>query len=362
MCATVFGGSRKKELAFVASHRRPKPPTRTRVSVLTALATAAVALSSQSAMAAPDKPNKDEVKTKVDALYEESEQAGEKANAAKDRQDKLEKEIAQLQDAVARGQDELNSLRNTLGSMATAQYRGGGLDQSVELLLSADPQTYLDKASTLQQLSGKQVEAISKIQAKQRALAQQRQEATGKLADLDAVRKELAEKKKASQDKLAAAQAQLNSLTAEERSQLKSEAAKDGADAAKAAGGGSKPGAPKGSGRAAAALAAAVTQEGKGYNMGSTGMAYWDCSSLAQWAYAQAGVQISRTTYTQVNDGTRIGMSELQPGDLVFFYDDLHHVGLYAGNGQVFHAANPRSGVKYEAMRNMPFQFGVRVG
>lgn len=273
----------------MASHRRPKPPTRTRVSVLTALATAAVALSSQSAMAAPDKPNKDEVKTKVDALYEESEQAGEKANAAKDRQDKLEKEIAQLQDAVARGQDELNSLRNTLGSMATAQYRGGGLDQSVELLLSADPQTYLDKASTLQQLSGKQVEAISKIQAKQRALAQQRQEATGKLADLDAVRKELAEKKKASQDKLAAAQAQLNSLTAEERSQLKSEAAKDGADAAKAAGGGSKPGAPKGSGRAAAALAAAVTQEGKGYNMGSTGMAYWDCSSLAQWAYAQAG-------------------------------------------------------------------------
>ncbi|MCX5196840.1 NlpC/P60 family protein [Streptomyces sp. NBC_00249] len=349
----------------MASHRRPKPPTRTRVSVLTALATAAVALSAQSASAAPDKPTKDEVKAQVDALYEESEQAGEKANAAKDRQDKLEKEIAQLQDQVARGQDELNSLRNTLGSMATAQYRGGGLDPSVALLLSADPETYLDKASTLQQLSGKQVDAISQIQAKQRSLAQQRAEATGKLADLDATRKELAEKKKASQDKLAAAQAQLNSLTAEDRAQLKSEAAKEGADAAKAAGGSdgsAKPGAVKGSGRAAAALAAAVTQEGKGYNLGSTGMAYWDCSSLAQWAYGQAGVQISRTTYTQVNDGTRIGMSQLQPGDLVFFYDDLHHVGLYAGNGQVFHASNPRGGVKYEAMRNMPFQFGVRVG
>ncbi|MGW2997760.1 hypothetical protein ACWDA9_40990, partial [Streptomyces sp. NPDC001193] len=65
--AAVFGGSRNKELAFVASHRRPKPPTRTRVSVLTALATAAVALSSHSAMAAPAKPGKDEVKSKVDA-------------------------------------------------------------------------------------------------------------------------------------------------------------------------------------------------------------------------------------------------------------------------------------------------------
>ncbi|MFD9570443.1 NlpC/P60 family protein [Streptomyces sp. NPDC059982] len=347
----------------MASHRRPKPPTRTRVSVLTALATAAVALSSQSAMAAPDKPSKDEVKSKVDALYGESEQAGEKANAAKDRQDKLEKEIAQLQDQVARGQDELNGLRNTLGSMATAQYRGGGLDQSVELLLSADPQSYLDKASTLQQLSGKQVEAISKIQAKQRSLAQQRAEATGKLADLDATRKELAEKKKTAQGKLADAQALLNSLTAEERGQLKSQETKDGQDAAKAAGGGTTTTKPvKGSGRAADALAAAVTQQFKGYNLGSTGMEFWDCSSLAQWAYAQVGVHISRTTYTQVNDGTRIGMSELQPGDLVFFYDDLHHVGLYAGNGQVFHASNPRGGVKYEAMKNMPFQFGVRVG
>ncbi|MER6392684.1 NlpC/P60 family protein [Streptomyces sp. NPDC059382] len=346
----------------MASHRRPKPPTRTRVSVLTALATAAVALSAQSAHAAPDKPKKEEVKEQVDALYEESEQAGEKANAAKDRQDKLEKEIGRLQDQVARGQAELNDLRSTLGSMATAQYRGGGLDQSMQLFLSDDPQDYLDKSSMLQQMSGKQVETISTIQSKQRALAQQRAEAGAKLADLDATRKELAEKKAAAQRKLAEAQAHLNSLTAEERSQLKNAEAKAGEEAAKAAGGGAKPGAVKGSGRAAQALAAAVTQEGKGYNLGSTGMAYWDCSSLAQWAYGQAGVQISRTTYTQVNDGTRIGMSELQPGDLVFFYDDLHHVGLYAGNGQVFHAANPRRGVKYEAMSNMPFQFGVRVG
>ncbi|MFJ3200694.1 NlpC/P60 family protein [Streptomyces sp. NPDC086989] len=346
----------------MASHRRPKPPTRTRVSVLTALATAAVALSSQSAMAAPDKPSKDEVKSKVDALYEESEQATEKFNGAKERQDQLEKEISQLQDRVARGQDELNSLRNTLGSMATAQYRGGGLDQSVLLLLSDDPDGYLDKASTLQQLSGKQVEAISKIQAKQRSLAQQRQEATGKLADLEAVRKELAEKKSAAQAKLADAQALLNTLTADERSQLKSDAAKDGQAAADAAGGGAKGGAVKGSGRAGAALAAAITQKGDRYHMGDTGPDSWDCSGLTQWAYGQAGVDISRTTYTQANDGTRIGMSELQPGDLVFFYSDLHHVGLYAGNGQVFHASNPTGGVRYEAMKNMPFQFGVRVG
>ncbi|MEU6894540.1 NlpC/P60 family protein [Streptomyces sp. NPDC046557] len=342
----------------MASHRRPKQPSRSRVTALTAFAAAAVALSSQSAMAAPDKPNKDEVKAKVDALYGEAEQATEKFDGAKDRQDKLEKEIAQLQDQVARGQLELNDMRNTLGSMASAQYRTGGIDQSLTLLLSNDPQSYLDKASTLQQLSGKQIETIGRIQAKQRSLAQQRQEAAGKLADLDATRKELGEQKKAAQDKLAAAQAQLNTLSAQDRAQLQDEETKADKSAAQSAG------KVKGSGRAGAALAAAATQEGKGYHMGSTGPDLYDCSGLTQWAYAQAGVSISRTTFTQVNDGTRIGRSQLQPGDLVFFFDDLHHVGLYAGNGQVLHASHPgpTGGVKYEPMDDMPFQFGVRVG
>ncbi|AKL65836.1 NlpC/P60 family protein [Streptomyces goshikiensis] len=346
----------------MASHRRPKQPNRARVTVLTATAAAAVVLSAQGASAAPAKPSKDEVKAQVDALYEEAEQATEKFNGAKERQEKLEKEIGQLQDQVARGQDELNELRNTLGSMASAQYRSGGVDQSIALFLSADPDDYLDKASTLDQLSDKQVESVTKIQAKQRSLAQQRQEASGKLADLDATRKELGEKKKASADKLAEAQALLNTLTAQERAQLKDDEAKS--SRASRSEGERTPdlGDVKPSGRAGAALAAAKTKLGSAYISGYEGPTAFDCSGLTQWAYKQAGVNISRTTFTQVNDGTRIGRSQLQPGDLVFFYGDLHHVGLYAGNNMTLHASNPRGGVKYESIDNMPFQFGVRIG
>ncbi|MGW6707153.1 NlpC/P60 family protein [Streptomyces sp. NPDC054956] len=337
----------------MASHRRPKQPTRTRVTVLTVTAAAAVALSGQAANAAPAKPSKDEVKAKVDALYEEAEQATEKFNGAQTRQDTLEKEIGQLQDQVARGQADLNTLRGSIGSMANAQYRTGGIDQSLALFLSADPDSYLDKASTLEQLSGKQVEAVQKIQAKQRSLAQQRQEASGKLADLDATRKELAEKKKISSDKLAEAQALLNSLTAQERAALKEEAKKAaGADAAEA-------GAVTGSGRAADALRAAVTKNGASYVRGGTGPNAFDCSGLTQWAYKQAGITIGRTTYDQVKNGRKISLSELQPGDLVF-YSSLSHVGLYAGNNKVFHAANPSSGVLYGSLSG--FAYGVRVG
>lgn len=206
----------------MASHRRPKQPSRTRVTVLTATAAAAVALTSQTAHADP-KPSKAEVKAKVDKLYEEAEKASEKYNGAKEKQDKLEGQIGNLQDKVARGQEELNELRQALGSAASAQYRTGGIDPSLQLFLSADPDDYLDKASALDQLSSKQAEGVKKIQAKQRDLAQQRQEAQAKLQDLSDTCKELGDKKKKVQGKLADAQKLLNSLTAAERAELQQE-------------------------------------------------------------------------------------------------------------------------------------------
>ncbi|MEU1114981.1 MULTISPECIES: NlpC/P60 family protein [unclassified Streptomyces] len=343
----------------MASHRRPKQPSRTRVTVLTATAAAAVALTSQGAAQAAPKPSKDEVKSKVDKLYEDAERATDKYNGAKEKQEKLEKQIGDLQDKVARGQEDLNDLRDGLGSMASAQYRSGGIDPSLQLFLSSDPDDYLDKASTLDQLSSQQVDALKKIQKKQRDLAQQRKEASGKLDDLADTREELGKKKKEVQGKLGEAQRLLNSLTAKEKAAL---AAKEQKRASRAAGdradlGDEKPA----SGRGAAALSAAATQIGKPYVSGGTGPNSYDCSGLTQWAFAQAGVHITRTTYTQQNDGTRIGRGELKPGDLVFF-NNLAHVGFYAGNGQVLHAPHPGASVRYESMSYLgSFQFGVRI-
>ncbi|MBQ0969086.1 cell wall-associated NlpC family hydrolase [Streptomyces ambofaciens] len=347
----------------MASHRRPKQPSRTRVTVLTTAAAAAVALSSQAANAAPsEKPSKDEVKAKVDKLYEEAEQATEKYNGAKEKQEKLQKEISTLQDNVARGQEELNELRDGLGSMASAQYRSGGIDPSLQLFLSADPDNYLDKASTLDQLSGQQVEALKKIQTKQRDLAQQRSEASEKLKDLSATRTELGKKKKQVQGKLSSAQKLLNTLTAQEKAALQQEEQRSNRASERQVltGGKSTPA----SGRAGAAFAAAQGKIGTPYVYGATGPSSFDCSGLTSWAYAQAGVGIPRTSQAQANYGTRISsMSDLQVGDLVFFFSDLHHVGLYAGNGQVLHAPRTGTNVRYESMGTIggPFMFGVRV-
>ncbi|MGW3953723.1 NlpC/P60 family protein [Streptomyces sp. NPDC004752] len=344
----------------MASHRRPKQPSRTRVTVLTTAAAAAVALSSQAANAAPsEKLSKDEVKAKVDKLYEQAEQATEKYKGAKEKQEKLQKEISTIQDSVARGQEDLNKLRDGLGTMASAQYRSGGIDPSVQLFLSANPDDYLDKASTLDQLSGQQVDALKKIQDKQRELAQQRTEAADKLKDLSAARTELGKKKTEVQGKLAEAQRLLNSLTAKEKAALAAKEDRANRSSTERVKLGKTSSA---SGRAAAAFSAAQSKIGSPYVWGATGPSSFDCSGLTSWAYAQAGVGIPRTSEAQANAGQRIySQSDLKVGDLVIFYGDQHHVGLYAGNGQVLHAPRTGTVVRYESINNMPFQFGVRV-
>lgn len=69
-----------------------------------------------------------------------------------------------------------------------------------------------------------------------------------------------------------------------------------------------------------------------------------------------------RTPGAQFGVGTPISMSNLRPGDLVFYYSGISHVGMYIGNGTIVHAANPRRGVTYAPVNSMPFMGGRRVG
>ncbi|WP_037861111.1 C40 family peptidase, partial [Streptomyces sp. NRRL S-340] len=186
-----------------------------------------------------------------------------------------------------------------------------------------------------------------------------RAEATAKLKDLAATRTELGSKKKEVQGKLAEARQLLNTLTAQEKQQLAA------AEQTRATRGTERVSMGKitpGSGHAGAAFSAAQSKIGSPYDYGHNGPSTFDCSGLTSWAYAQANVSIPRTSEAQANIGQRIySQNQLQVGDLVFFYGDLHHVGLYAGKGMVLHAPHSGAFVRYESMGNMPYQFGVRV-
>ncbi|MFU7516586.1 NlpC/P60 family protein [Clostridium sp. HCS.1] len=85
---------------------------------------------------------------------------------------------------------------------------------------------------------------------------------------------------------------------------------------------------------------------GTPYVYGATGPNAFDCSGFTSYVFRNAaGIEISRTTYSQINVGTPVSYGELQPGDLVFTYG-LDHVGIYVGGGQYIHAPQPGQSVK----------------
>jgi cell wall-associated NlpC family hydrolase len=114
--------------------------------------------------------------------------------------------------------------------------------------------------------------------------------------------------------------------------------------------------------RSARALAYARRQIGDRYVFGASGPNRWDCSGLTMAAWRSAGVRLPHSARQQFRKGQRVSRANLRPGDLVFFYSGISHVGLYAGNGKVLHAANPRKPVGYLKMSAMPYMGARRVG
>ena len=96
--------------------------------------------------------------------------------------------------------------------------------------------------------------------------------------------------------------------------------------------------------RAGAAVRAALSRIGRPYVWGATGPDRFDCSGLTQWAYRQAGVPLTRTTYTQIHDGIPVARSEIRPGDLVF--PNTGHVQMAIGNNLVVEAPHPGAAVQ----------------
>ncbi|MGY1637866.1 C40 family peptidase [Geodermatophilus sp. SYSU D00742] len=105
---------------------------------------------------------------------------------------------------------------------------------------------------------------------------------------------------------------------------------------------------------AQAAVDTALAQVGDAYRYGATGPDAFDCSGLTTFAYRAAGVELPRTSRAQAGAGVPVSRDALQPGDLVFFYSPVSHVGMYIGNGQMVHASTAGQPVKVVNMDYMP--------
>jgi cell wall-associated NlpC family hydrolase len=330
--------------------------------VLSAAAAATAALSGGTAQVAAADPgggglDSGSQASRLDRLYQQAEQATERYDAAQEQTRKLRADLSALQDRAALGQQRVNDLRDELGILATEQYRSGGIDPSLALLLSSDPDDYLDRAATLERLSGRQAHRLAELQAAERTLRQQRTQAAGKLAELDRNRALLQRRKQAVQSALAQAHRLLETMPAAQRAGyvpgMDERASRDRVTP-------DIPDLPAASGRAAIAVATARQMVGAPYVWGATGPNAFDCSGLMQYSYSRAGVALPRTSQEQLNAGQHVPLDQARPGDLVIYRGDASHVAMYVGNGQVVHAPYPGARVRYDPVGMMPINAVTR--
>ena len=307
----------------------------------------------------------DEAKVQVAELETEAAAIDQEYVGVKESLAQSKAQLKQKKADLAAQTKKVERLRVQAGQAALAQYQNRHLDTAAKLLLSDDTEDFLSQVSTLEKVSENQNSALQDYQSEQAKLAELERSTETETAQLTKEQAELSKLRKSSDSKIAESKTVLDRLTEEERQRIAAEESQAQAAAQATAEGGSPVSSttvPAGSSKGATALAFAKSQLGKPYRYASAGPDAYDCSGLTSAAWAKAGVSLPRTSQSQIGAGRSVSKSELQPGDLVFYYSGISHVGLYAGNGQIIHAPRPGKSVEYAALDSMPFAGARRPG
>lgn len=323
--------------------------------------------------------DEDAARDRLDELERDAGLAVEEYHVAQERLEELEGEVRAATDAVADARARVADREEEVADLVRALYKGESVAGHTAWLAATQPG---DAARQLGYLTGAQ----RRQQAQLDALVAERDALDAeeaRLREAEAAAREAAqaaEQAREEAERRVAAQAdevqQLNAALADTESEVASVAARiteererreqeqrereeqareEAAAGSGGAGGGDSAGSGSGqptssgggasapSGAAEAAVQAALSRMGTPYQWGATGPNAFDCSGLTQWAWAQAGVQIPRSSRAQYSGLPKVSRSELRAGDLVFFGSPIHHVGMYLGDGTMVEA--PYSGM-----------------
>lgn len=230
----------------------------------------------------------------------------------------------------------------TVGQLAAQSYMNGGMSTTLEMLTSSSPQTVIDRAAIMQQLQQENGDKIGQLAAAVAAAQRARQTAQQQGTRAAHLAAAMAVKQKAAQQKISL----LNSAVFAKAMAVFNQTGKY-----------PTVNLPTANTIGAQALQYALSRRGDPYVWGAAGPSAFDCSGLVLWAYAQVGISLPHFTGDQWMMGVHVARADLQPGDLVFFYADIGHVGLYIGNGLMVDA--PDFG---EVVQVQPVMWDVYVG
>ncbi len=315
------------------------------------------------------KPTIDQVETRIDILHRRAEIASEDANAASEQLKAANQRLTAVTTHLTRQRDRVDLLRRQLVGGALADYQTSpGL--SASLLGSDDPVAFLRDLANLVVAQNRQVDMFTELTQQQRRLGVQEARAEREVGAVSDKSSELTDHQARLDDLTEQAQDVLASLRAEQRQRLLAlqrrqerlssasaptpQPSRDQIRVTTT----SRPS----SDRAQVAVDTALAQVGDPYVYGAAGPDSFDCSGLTMYAWAAAGVSIPHASSMQPGAGSPVSITELMPGDLVFYYSPISHVGMYIGNGQIVHAPHPGSVVEVVPLNSMPIAMAVRIG
>ncbi len=261
----------------------------------------------------------------LSSLVAKAQQLTYQINALSEQYDGLRVELssartsaAEAEQATAKDAVALKTSQAAVSRLAAASYENAGYDSTPQILTADNADQFLNQASVMQQLDQENVTRVSQLTAAQAADRRGHQTARQQIAKVTALESAMNAKTKA-------IQAEIDKVNSSAMTQAMAIFNKTGQYPNIAIPGDDSVG--------AVALRAALNRRGYPYVWGAAGPTAFDCSGLVLWAYAQEGITPDHYTSDQWNEGEHVSRSQLEPGDLVFFYADISHVGLYLGNG-----------------------------
>ena len=286
-----------------------------------------------------------------------------------------ERRSALMTSRIEREQARLDEAREGVSSLMSATYRSAGTDRLVSLVTDGDPQSFLDRATSLDRLARSQADLFAEAETARHRLEAANAAAAAEIAAQRDAARRVADEKARIEKALAEQRAILDRLQAEERARVEAaQAAQAAAQAAPPASASERPSRERAapaaaptydgpaSGRAAIAVREAHARLGTPYQWGASGPDRFDCSGLTSWVWRKAGVSLPHSSRAQYAGGRKVSRAEIQPGDLVFHGSPIHHVGIYIGNGNMISA--PRTGdvVKIQFAFRSDYAGAVRPG
>ncbi|SFO34276.1 Cell wall-associated hydrolase, NlpC family [Geodermatophilus obscurus] len=276
---------------------------------------------------------------------------------------------------LAEAQAAVDAARRQVVGIARSAYTGDSMGSLQALMTSEDADEFVNRVTLLQGVAGYQGELLGRAAAATEVATAAQTTAAEAAAEAQRQYGAVAAQQADLEAQIAAYQADFTRLSAEERraaleaaaaahaAEEGQRASRDGEREEPAAAEAQEPSAaaaPAASGVAGEVVAAAMAQRGKPYVWAASGPGSFDCSGLTQYAFRAAGISLPHSSRMQSQMGAAVSRSALQPGDLVFFYSPVSHVGIYVGNGQMVHAPTSGDVVKVASIDSMGGYAGAR--